>query len=148
MNRCLFCDSTALTREHVWPDWIVRIFDKHVPKTMWSATHYNKPDGTKAEWNSRSLTFKTRVVCEPCNGGWMSDVETHCKSIVHPLMVSPHPGAINALDHARSPSGPRCALLRSSLFTPVPRRACRTRSSKNSRSGCPSWPVRWAATPS
>lgn len=98
MTRCLFCDATKLTREHVWPDWIVRIFDKHVPRTKWAATLFNRPDGSTASWKNDSLTFTTRVVCKQCNEGWMSDVETFCKSIVHPLLVTPHPGVIDVQD--------------------------------------------------
>ena len=53
MRQCLFCDATKLTREHVWPNWIVKIFDAHVPDDMWGNTELLKADGTKTSWPIR-----------------------------------------------------------------------------------------------
>lgn len=43
--------------------------------------------GQITEWQSKSLDQKARVVCEECNGTWMSDIESqHAKPVMTPLI--------------------------------------------------------------
>lgn len=67
MRKCLFCDNPAKTREHVWPQWILerlRIKDQ-----------INRQVGKEKD-QLIPPELKIRAVCQNCNGGWMSALET------------------------------------------------------------------------
>src|SRR5882672_10108178 len=78
MRQCLFCDQAANSKEHVWPSWILEklkidrpiqhVIGKKEPKIL-----------PKAE-------IQIRCVCEDCNNGWMSRLETENMPIIGPLM--------------------------------------------------------------
>src|SRR5262245_30639280 len=86
-RQCLFCDETSLTLEHIWPDWIVQIY----PEARYMAGRaHGKSDidpSTIREWPQNLPEQTAKCVCEDCNGIWMSDLETHVKPILLPLIV-------------------------------------------------------------
>ncbi len=64
-----------MTGEHIFSAWIGRLLDS--PKYSW---RFIDPEtGEIKEWKA-SLDLKMRVVCEPCNSGWMSDLEAEAKN--------------------------------------------------------------------
>src|SRR5437764_7347370 len=70
---CAFCPATAkITGEHIWSNWMNQLFPG-----MTGVTFRNiERDGTVLKvWPAPKLNMKTRVVCGPCNNGWMSDIE-------------------------------------------------------------------------
>jgi hypothetical protein len=84
---CVFCgEQGSLTREHIWPDWLSKMYlrkgdEKHL---FGSKTHLNKDlvrDGTH-ERPGHLFSLRNRVVCQRCNNGWMSKVESETKPIV------------------------------------------------------------------
>jgi len=55
---CLFCDSHDLNREHIWPEWVVKLFPE---KTGYTATATNSETGGRS-WQVESITHKARFV--------------------------------------------------------------------------------------
>jgi hypothetical protein len=86
MPKCLFCDNTKLTKEHVWPTWIVREFKKHMGRTAKIAGTQTHNRRVVHKWPTTSITYKRPLVCEPCNSRWMSELETFTKPILAPLI--------------------------------------------------------------
>jgi hypothetical protein len=82
MALCAFCMNTAkLTGEHVNSDWMNKIL-----RGPWTR-FFNSSEGASAEHPSAKLNWKAKVVCEKCNGGWMSDIESkHASPVMGPLI--------------------------------------------------------------
>ena len=70
MRKCAFCPSNKLSKEHIWSDWI----NKCLPPTEYTFRRRDE-NGEYKYWQSSELNFKARVVCKPCNNGWMSSLE-------------------------------------------------------------------------
>src|SRR5258706_6641731 len=87
MRKCLFCDPTKLTREHIWPDWIVEIFPSN---SSYTGTRAHSKLGVKS-WPANSITQRSRLVCKQCNGIWMSQIEAATSPILGPLITSDLP---------------------------------------------------------
>jgi hypothetical protein len=77
VKTCLFCSNTKLTREHIWPQWLLAMF----PKRRRTATRkiHGQPANT---WETNTLELTAKVVCRDCNEGWMSDLENYAKPFV------------------------------------------------------------------
>jgi hypothetical protein len=82
MPECAFCESTDLTKEHLFATWIDIKF-----APSWTSTYTDK-DYTKHTWPSVELDFQAKVVCGNCNNTWMSEIETkHAQPVITPMMV-------------------------------------------------------------
>jgi len=86
MRQCLFCPSTKLNQEHIWPNWIVKQFRHRLPGHRGYRVSQTRND-KRILSVSANLEHTTRVVCRPCNEGWMSRVESAAKpeltSLIH-----------------------------------------------------------------
>ena len=82
MKECAFCPHTAkLSLEHVVSVWMNELFVGPVKAKITDST------GLLQEWTSPGLDWTARVVCEPCNNTWMSDIEsTHAMPVMTPLI--------------------------------------------------------------
>jgi hypothetical protein len=82
---CRFCGATdqKITNEHVWPEWL----EDFVPPSAGPgyAERWSSADG-RQEWKQQLLSATVRMFCEPCNTGWMSDIEGAAKHIVGPMV--------------------------------------------------------------
>ena len=85
---CIFCGSTPLTKEHLWPDWLRRKVELGQP---FEHRIEDEIDGVEA----RDVTFMTppfkqvvKAVCGGCNGGWMSAIEAAAKPILLDLIYA------------------------------------------------------------
>jgi hypothetical protein len=76
-RKCLFCENSANTREHVWPDWIIRSLGPQEPIRRTGV------DGSVNEF-SGSLTVK--CVCDDCNNGWMSLLENKVRTFLDQVL--------------------------------------------------------------
>src|SRR5437764_13245065 len=81
---CVFCGSTEkLTGEHVWPKWIRKQF----PPAPSDVRHAIRTDEGVKEWGGPPFTQTVRDVCEPCNTGWMNDLEVAVQPSLKPLFA-------------------------------------------------------------
>lgn len=88
MKTCIFCGSSGkLSNEHIFPAWLQRhlsisgekldiVFYSENPQTMRSLTYGRHLNG---------------LVCEQCNGGWMSQLEAAAKPLLIELLESKVP---------------------------------------------------------
>jgi len=96
-KRCIFCDGasgTSLSKEHVFPAWLRRVFprsptDTHTHGTVsWIdlAQGGLAPVTNQRQRQGQASTRKVRVVCEQCNNGWLSAMEVRTKPLLLGLM--------------------------------------------------------------
>jgi len=78
MRKCLFCDNVANSREHVWPDWILKRLNERDLK--------RQKMGNDAEQLLPNPELKVKAVCRTCNNGWMHFLEQSNVPIVGNLM--------------------------------------------------------------
>src|SRR5260370_9528348 len=74
--QCLFCTNNANSKEHAWPNWLLRMRkDKN-----WGPIR-RTVEGLPVKITA-SAEVKIKAVCQPCNNGWMSGLETENKSLI------------------------------------------------------------------
>ncbi len=73
-RECIFCGSAPCSREHAWPRWIL---DAYATPPCVLVTR-----GSSRPYQSDSIEVVLNRVCEACNGGWMSDLESAAKPVV------------------------------------------------------------------
>src|SRR5260370_27887242 len=78
--QCLFCTNNANSKEHAWPNWLLKMRkDKN-----WGPIR-RSVEGLPAKITA-SAEVKIKAVCQPCNNGWMSRLETENKSLIGGLL--------------------------------------------------------------
>jgi hypothetical protein len=80
-RRCIFCDHRANSLEHIFPDWINKIFppDEIGPVgSVFTQVVIGEEDAAvrRAFSAGKLAQLTARIVCCCCNGGWMSDMES------------------------------------------------------------------------
>ena len=83
---CIFCGSTPLTREHLWPDWLRR---ELAIKIGFDHRLQQEEDGFSTRddaWSAPPFNQQVKAVCAQCNNGWMADIESTAKPILDPLV--------------------------------------------------------------
>jgi hypothetical protein len=94
MARCAFCNQEILkgtSPEHVIPKWMNKFRPKgkvlrHTTKPeMRGDVEYPRPTDAP-DHNSNTFDLTADTVCESCNHGWMSDLETHGSPLLTPMI--------------------------------------------------------------
>ena len=81
MRICFFCSKKADSLEDVWPHWITDQFKAPKPGKAQLERH-----GVNV-WHVHQPELKVRYVCQSCNNGWMSQLESQTKSFLQPLLM-------------------------------------------------------------
>jgi hypothetical protein len=84
MRTCLFCGSPGVTREHIWPEWIGRVFP---PIPRWQGGVVNTKNRDIRFEFADTLKHTARCACGTCNHGWMNDLEKCTKPILETLIL-------------------------------------------------------------
>lgn len=82
-RRCVFCGGEKLSREHVWPEWSLKLFPPE--PDAFSRMQFNFASGDEPIVRVRpaeTMEQVVRSVCERCNSGWMSRLENDSKPYV------------------------------------------------------------------
>jgi hypothetical protein len=82
VRRCIFCTSTPLTQEHIFAQWIVAMFPQGEYDQGWGMQ-----DRVMKHWTKPNMESTVGCVCEPCNNGWMSEIENNTKQILKHLIA-------------------------------------------------------------
>jgi hypothetical protein len=80
---CLFCGGRPVTLEHAVPEWLLRelgTFGSEGRMQAWFG-----PAEASREWVGSEI--KAKAVCNDCNHGWMSQLETAAIPIIKPLLA-------------------------------------------------------------
>lgn len=90
---CIFCGETPLTKEHLIGRWAARFVDREQRNIFQRSDREGEPlqPGDTRRWQARAYDRQARVVCENCNGGWMSDLETAVSSLLNPEALNGRP---------------------------------------------------------
>jgi hypothetical protein len=88
----VFCGENEVTDEHVWPEWVGRFLRELMPDADFGKSRFevnpetleHQPVGRK--WGGPQLDIKVKRVCEPCNTGWMSDLENAAIPYLKPMI--------------------------------------------------------------
>lgn len=83
-RKCVFCDDTRLSKEHIFAQWLLKeldIYDKQV--SMTHASTIGMPISNRQHPFSKLVNG---LVCEKCNNGWMSQLEGDCQNHIINLM--------------------------------------------------------------
>jgi hypothetical protein len=85
MNTCAFCFRNAkLSGEHIWSEWMRELF----PAKRFRFIQRNEQGDVINTWSLPNIDLTAKVVCEPCYGGWMSNLESqHAKPAMRDLIV-------------------------------------------------------------
>ena len=78
---CIFCGGGPTTEEHAIPDWASRLLHHHGP---FLETVSGRPDRITPK-----IKLTTNSVCDPCNTGWMHDLEDAVSPLLKPMIERP-----------------------------------------------------------
>lgn len=85
---CTFCNRKGnKSKEHIWPQWL-QIELTGGTKSNFSGTHISFSSVSvvsKRNQSGKSLVFG--AICEDCNTGWMSQLESRFKPIFKKLRL-------------------------------------------------------------
>jgi len=79
---CVFCGDINLTREHVFPNWMAKLFAEKTSTT----TVIERDGEVQSSYVSPVFQQTLKRVCKACNNGWMSDLEAKVKPIIEPML--------------------------------------------------------------
>ena len=86
---CIFCGGYPVTHEHIWPAWMLPYLPK-VGLINHETLHETIfPEHSTIEIKKRSgepQSGRLRIVCQTCNNGWMSVLQTEAKPILLSLI--------------------------------------------------------------
>ena len=84
-KKCIFCLREAkMSGEHIWSDWMGKLLPA---KSRYYMRHLDPVTKTESRWQSSGLDMTTKVVCEPCNNGWMSQLENRVKAVLKDMFL-------------------------------------------------------------
>jgi hypothetical protein len=111
VKRCLFCENSADSLEHVIPQWIHRAVSPQSDGAFpVNVGRYVQGKGYLDQREQISLAFKARIVCKNCNNGWMSELESEIQNLLCPFLSVPFPDFGSTECNQLRVSAPRIAL--------------------------------------
>jgi hypothetical protein len=83
---CIWCGGSPVTAEHVWPQWIAKYLPKEKAQHLVIVEEEGQEKAVEFRGERVPFTTKVKCVCEPCNNGWMHELETSAEPILAPLI--------------------------------------------------------------
>jgi hypothetical protein len=88
MAKCSFCTRPADSREHIFSDWMIELIPRGKSfvcnERILSRDEYIR-------YPKKRIRIVAKVVCSPCNNGWMSDLEGELKPILKDALFTETP---------------------------------------------------------
>jgi hypothetical protein len=82
---CIFCGAHADSKEHLLPRWLQDVLPSD--DLVVHFREIGSREAERREWERKPFREKTRFVCEACNGGWMSRLESESKPLLAPAIA-------------------------------------------------------------
>jgi hypothetical protein len=101
---CVLCNAEAhgkLTREHVFPEWMRKMFVADEGERMVYRRGFQdrgEPLG-ESEWQDAPFNLRVKDLCPSCNNDWCSEIETEAQPILKPL-IEGRPAPLDASQQA------------------------------------------------
>jgi hypothetical protein len=95
-GRCIFCEQTGLTDEHLLPNkWMRQIYQRSASDTReWRTRSTAVPHGTQPVIQQGSIfSLRLHVACKKCNNGWMHNLEDAAAPLLLTLITG-NPGQL------------------------------------------------------
>jgi hypothetical protein len=89
---CIFCGATPLSKEHIWPEWLLRLLP--TPEGVETTAQRGSAEPVQV-WRSSRPEQTAKFVCAPCNNGWMSQIENAMKPVASEIALG-SPVSLNA----------------------------------------------------
>ncbi len=86
MRLCMFCQGRAHTKEHAFPEWLIKLIDQPGMYEVQAERGKTELEG----WMQVRPELTVKWVCGPCNNGWMSALEGRTRPLVE-SMFNPAP---------------------------------------------------------
>ena len=84
MRNCIFCGEAAGSREHAIPEWVLKALPPNAG-TLEGTRGTDEPILIHGR-PRKPASLIVKHVCDSCNTGWMSQLETEAKPLMSPLM--------------------------------------------------------------
>jgi len=84
LDRCIFCNGTDMTEEHLIADWAHRAFARARRPTNQLLATWVGPKQLAITDEDPVLTAK--VICRPCNNEWISGIDKSAAEVLKPLI--------------------------------------------------------------
>ena len=78
-----------MSKEHMWPNWLKEYVPRKITSWGQQSVTFHRKGVVEAKVRPRTgdpHASKLRVVCQKCNGGWMSRLQEATKPILVPLL--------------------------------------------------------------
>jgi len=86
MKECIFCGGRVNSKEHAWPNWLVKLLKQTADEQV--ATDAQFAGGEVKRWVGVDAAIKFKNVCQTtCNGGWMSELEDRARPILTDMLM-------------------------------------------------------------
>jgi hypothetical protein len=90
-RQCIFCESAdnKISKEHVWPKWLRSVVEGGEGEMHERSRIHTTADGETVShltWNEAPIDWEVSGPCEPCNRGWMEEIEKEAAPILTPLI--------------------------------------------------------------
>ena len=86
MAGCIFCGTVPQTLTHIFRKaWLEHLFPSDQP-----FVHHHVRDGDNAFdrwWTTQDFRLSPRAACQPCNGGWMSDIDYAAEALIETCVL-------------------------------------------------------------
>ena len=91
-RKCIFCGNPGVSRTHIWPDWLSKMFPADARDEF---REYRAPSSPTTEVKDlRSLkkqgnifSQKPKLACVQCNNGWMNWFEDEISHLIRPALT-------------------------------------------------------------
>jgi hypothetical protein len=86
---CIFCGEPGVTKEHVWPAWLLPYLPRDaVNHASLTETHHRTHVEREVHVHAGApYSGRLRIVCRNCNNEWMSVLQNEAKPILLPLVL-------------------------------------------------------------
>lgn len=84
-NQCIFCEQPSGSKEHAWPDWLVKHATERRTDWQLEVVRLGSPLITVEQVN-REIEVVVDCVCDRCNRAWMKKLEDKVSSFAKPMM--------------------------------------------------------------
>ena len=88
---CIWCGQGKRTREHVLPNWLRSELERRVIGDVVKINGRHRLSGgnyAAREWNTDPFTLVVNAVCDRCNSGWSSRLESRTKPYLLKIITS------------------------------------------------------------
>ena len=88
-KHCIFCGKTGVTKEHVWPAWLMPYLPSGAVnhESLNEIRHRTHVEQEIKKHSGSPHSGRLRIVCGECNNGWMSRLQNETKPILLPMVL-------------------------------------------------------------